>query len=236
MARGEALHAAPGGAPLRPQGRRIEDKGFSIAVHYRQSREKKNALAAILEAAARLGNVRVIGGKQVVNILPDGAPHKGIALERERERLRCDTAIYVGDDETDEDVFALDQPGRLLAIRVGAASASQAPYSCAQPGGHRRAARSPRELAAGASAAGGAAVSRAPALASTVPPPRLGDVLDFMRLIWALDHALQTTSKRMKSATRSDRAAAPGHPDRVPLPRHHRRPDRGAAARRSRAR
>ena len=27
----------------------------------------------------------------------------------------------------------------------------------------------------------------------------LGDVLDFMRLIWALDHGLQTTSRRMES-------------------------------------
>jgi len=30
-------------------------------------------------------------------------------------------------------------------------------------------------------------------------PPRLGDVLDFLRLIWALDHALQKTSKRMRT-------------------------------------
>jgi DNA-binding MarR family transcriptional regulator len=29
--------------------------------------------------------------------------------------------------------------------------------------------------------------------------PQLGEVLDFMRLIWAIDHALQKTSKRMKS-------------------------------------
>jgi len=29
--------------------------------------------------------------------------------------------------------------------------------------------------------------------------PHLGEVLDFMRLIWAVDHALQKTSKRMKS-------------------------------------
>ena len=35
------------------------------------------------------------------------------------------------------------------------------------------------------------------ALASSLP--HLGDVLDFMRLIWAVDHALQKTSKRMKS-------------------------------------
>lgn len=113
-------------APLK--GVRIENKTFSVAVHYRRSREKKRARAAILDAAASLGAVRLIGGKQVVNILPKDAPHKGIALERERERLRHDTAIYVGDDETDEDVFALDQPGRLLTVRVGPKRLSQASY------------------------------------------------------------------------------------------------------------
>jgi trehalose 6-phosphate phosphatase len=113
-------------APFR--GVRIENKSYSIAVHYRASREKKRARAAILEAAAALGRVRIIGGKQVVNILPEGAPHKGLALVKERERLGCDTAIYVGDDETDEDVFALEQPGRLLGIRVGARRSSRASY------------------------------------------------------------------------------------------------------------
>jgi trehalose 6-phosphate phosphatase len=106
----------------------VENKTFSVAVHYRRSREKKRARAAILEAAESLGPVRLIGGKQVVNILPRDAPHKGIALERERERLLHDTAIYVGDDETDEDVFALDQPGRLLTVRVGPKRLSQASY------------------------------------------------------------------------------------------------------------
>jgi trehalose 6-phosphate phosphatase len=110
------------------KGVRIENKSYSISVHYRHSREKRAALAAILESASRLGAVRVIGGKQVVNILPEGAPHKGMALERERERLHCDTAIYVGDDTTDEDVFSLDQPGRLLGIRVAPKRTSHASY------------------------------------------------------------------------------------------------------------
>jgi trehalose 6-phosphate phosphatase len=110
------------------KGVRIENKTFSVAIHYRRSREKKKARAAILEAAAALGSIRAIGGKQVVNILPEGAPHKGIAMERERDRLRRDTAIYVGDDETDEDVFGLDQPGRLLTVRVGPKRTSQASY------------------------------------------------------------------------------------------------------------
>jgi len=43
-------------------------------------------------------------------------------------------------------------------------------------------------------------VIRAAGVALDPPVPRLGEVLDFMRLIWALDHALQKTSKRMKSA------------------------------------
>jgi trehalose-6-phosphatase len=47
-----------------------QNKTFSIAVHYRRSREKKKARAAILAAAAKLGPIRVIGGKQVVNLLP----------------------------------------------------------------------------------------------------------------------------------------------------------------------
>jgi trehalose 6-phosphate phosphatase len=106
----------------------IEDKGYSLAIHYRRSRTKKAARAAILAAIASLGESRVLGGKQVVNLLPVDAPHKGIALERARARLRCDTAVYVGDDETDEDVFALDQPGRLLTIRVGKKRDSLATY------------------------------------------------------------------------------------------------------------
>jgi trehalose 6-phosphate phosphatase len=110
------------------RGVQVENKTFSIAVHYRRSREKKRARAAILAAVAALGPIRLIGGKQVVNILPEGAPHKGIALERERDRLRADTAIYVGDDETDEDVFGLDHPGRLLTVRVGPKRTSQASY------------------------------------------------------------------------------------------------------------
>jgi len=43
-------------------------------------------------------------------------------------------------------------------------------------------------------------MTRASGLALAAGAPRLGEVLEFLRLIWALDHALQTTSKAMKSA------------------------------------
>jgi len=112
----------------RLQGVTIEDKGLSLAVHYRRSREKRAARARILAAAAGLGEARLVAGKQVLNVLPAGAPHKGRALEHVRARLGCETAVYVGDDETDEDVFALGRAGRLLGIRVGCGKRSAAAF------------------------------------------------------------------------------------------------------------
>jgi trehalose 6-phosphate phosphatase len=114
-------------APL--SGVDIEDKCFSLAIHYRRSRAKRLARKRIYDAVAALGaNLRTIPGKLVINVLPEGAPHKGDGLVRLRAQEGADTAIYVGDDATDEDVFELDQPGRLLCVRVGRSTKSAAPY------------------------------------------------------------------------------------------------------------
>ena len=106
----------------------LEDKGMSVALHYRRSREKRLARRRIDAAVEQIPRARVIRGKQVVNLLPEGAPHKGLALQAARDRLGGDTAIYVGDDEADEDVFSLDEPGRLLAIRVEESPQSRAAF------------------------------------------------------------------------------------------------------------
>jgi trehalose 6-phosphate phosphatase len=113
---------------VRLEGVFIEDKVFSLAIHYRRSRKKRHAFMTIREAVRSLKNVRVIRGKDVVNLVAPDAPHKGMALEDLRARFGCDTALYVGDDETDEDVFELDQPGRLLCVRVGRRERSAASY------------------------------------------------------------------------------------------------------------
>lgn len=106
----------------------VEDKGLSISLHYRRSRRKTHARVSLLRSASALPAARVFGGKEVVNIVPRGAAHKGTALEKERMRLRCDTTLYVGDDETDEDVFSLGARRRLLGIRVGPEAGSRADY------------------------------------------------------------------------------------------------------------
>lgn len=110
-------------------GVEIEDKTFSIAIHYRRSRRKRDARAAIVCAVERLPErMRVIPGKNVINLVSADAPNKGDALVDARARAGADTALYVGDDVSDEDVFSLDQPGRLLGIRVGRSQRSAAPY------------------------------------------------------------------------------------------------------------
>ncbi len=107
----------------------LEDKRYSIALHYRRARAKRDARAAILAAVAALPvETRVILGKLVVNVVPAAAPNKGDALLELRRQERADTALYVGDDVTDEDVFELDQPGRLLTARIGASRTSAAAY------------------------------------------------------------------------------------------------------------
>ena len=107
----------------------VEDKRYSLSVHYRRSRHKASARAAIDSAVAALPcQMRTIRGKQVVNVVPEGAPHKGDAILQLRKLAEADTALYVGDDLTDEDVFALDQPGRLLTVRVGVSRSSAAAY------------------------------------------------------------------------------------------------------------
>lgn len=118
------LEAALEGFP----GVDIEDKSLSLAVHYRRSRSRKEARRAIYDAVGGLASMRVVPGKLVVNVVPGGAPHKGDAVVRLRAQEGSDTAIYVGDDVTDEDVFELDQPGRLLSVRVGRSAASAADY------------------------------------------------------------------------------------------------------------
>jgi trehalose 6-phosphate phosphatase len=108
------------------EGLWVEDKGLSLAVHYRQSLHKPEVRRRILAAARNLERVRVVGGKQVVNLVSDMAPHKGHALAAERDRLGCDWVLYVGDDDNDEDAFALD--GNIVPVRIGRKQRSHARY------------------------------------------------------------------------------------------------------------
>jgi trehalose 6-phosphate phosphatase len=107
---------------------RIEDKQHSLAVHWRESADPEAMAAHVRAAAGQLSGARLVGGKMVLNIVPESAPHKGTALLGELARSGAERALFVGDDITDEDVFALDAGARLLTIRVGHDDASHAAF------------------------------------------------------------------------------------------------------------
>lgn len=109
-------------------GMEIEDKSFSIAIHYRKCAAKKKAKIDILNVVANLDpKPRIILGKCVVNLLPPGAPHKGVALVELMFQTGIKSAFYIGDDDTDEDVFSLPN-ARIFSVRVGKKDTSQAQF------------------------------------------------------------------------------------------------------------
>ena len=109
-------------------GLAIEYKGYSLTVHYRHVRGKAQIARAVRQLVRTLPGARVLGGIQSLALVPIDSPHKGVALQQVRRLVGCDTAIFVGDDETDEDAFGADVPERLLAIRVGLRRRSKARY------------------------------------------------------------------------------------------------------------
>lgn len=97
----------------------VEDKGQSIALHYRLARQPQTALAWISDFLLQLGNqIHVFPGKMVVNIAPAGAPNKGDALLALMARINAGQAFFAGDDANDEPVFSAALAG-WLTLRIG---------------------------------------------------------------------------------------------------------------------
>jgi len=108
----------------------VEDKVFSVSVHYRNLK--------LAYARGFLGRMGVLmaekrkdllwrRGHKVFEALPRGAAHKGRALELLIKRLGGPLGLAVGDDLTDEDMFRT-LAGRGITVRVGRKAGSKAAY------------------------------------------------------------------------------------------------------------
>ena len=106
----------------------VEDKTHSLSVHYRLAPDNERTLQLILPIVRKLPDVRVICGAAAVNLLPKDGANKGVALRRALELTGCEKAIYVGDDDTDEDAFGALPPETLMGIRMGSSETSRATY------------------------------------------------------------------------------------------------------------
>jgi trehalose 6-phosphate phosphatase len=102
----------------------VEDKGSSVAVHYRQAPDPKAARAALLVAlqpVATESGLDLIEGKMVIELVPPGRPMKGAALERLVGEHGLEAVLFAGDDHADLDAFeALERlaAAGTVAIRV----------------------------------------------------------------------------------------------------------------------
>jgi trehalose 6-phosphate phosphatase len=100
----------------------IEDKGGSVAVHWRLAPDAQPDVAAALrDGLERLGpGWRLLQGKAVLELLP-AAASKGDAIRAllREPPFRGRRPVFAGDDVTDEDGFAFVQTAGGLAFRVG---------------------------------------------------------------------------------------------------------------------
>ncbi|HEX2404934.1 MAG TPA: trehalose-phosphatase, partial [Acidimicrobiia bacterium] len=103
----------------------VEQKRYAVAVHFRQSAEDAEELisSAAQEVASGHPELRLAGGKKIFELRPNMEWDKGLALLHLLGVMGLDgndvTALYIGDDETDEDVFRILDEGRGIGIVVG---------------------------------------------------------------------------------------------------------------------
>jgi trehalose 6-phosphate phosphatase len=102
----------------------LEDKGLSVALHSRLA-DPSEAAAILPKAQAVLTEIaskefRILGGDRFLEIAP-AAAHKGQAVEYlfDRLALRGAGSIYLGDDDKDEEAFAVIRRYNGLPVLVG---------------------------------------------------------------------------------------------------------------------
>ena len=101
----------------------MEDKGYSVALHYRLAPDKKRAIEdAVTAICGELpeGAVEILPGKAVIEIKKSGF-NKGTALRdlMAHAPFAGRKPIFVGDDVTDEAAFAVMPEFDGMAISVG---------------------------------------------------------------------------------------------------------------------
>jgi trehalose 6-phosphate phosphatase len=103
-------------------GLMLEDKGGTLALHYRAVPQREPEIRAVVEALHRevAAVLRLITGKMVVEFQPRGADKgRAIAVFLAEPPFAGRRPVFVGDDTTDEDGFAEIRRRGGIAIRAG---------------------------------------------------------------------------------------------------------------------
>lgn len=116
------------GWPDNDSGIEIENKTYSLAVHYRHAADPEKTGAALFPFLKKIApDALIVPGKCMVSLVPPNAPNKGIALNELMTISQAPSVLYAGDDITDEDVFRLKRKD-LVSIHVEKSPTSAAPW------------------------------------------------------------------------------------------------------------
>jgi trehalose 6-phosphate phosphatase len=87
----------------------VEDKGASLAVHYRAADDPAAAegrLRPVLQAIADSRGLTILPGKMVLELAPADTPGKGSVILREARARNLAGCLFAGDDRADLAAFA----------------------------------------------------------------------------------------------------------------------------------
>lgn len=118
-------------AKLSP-GILLEDKGYSLALHYRLAPHAEKAIyeaVSLIRADLPNAPIEVLPGKCVCEIKPSGfTKATGVRELMTHEPFKGRRPIFIGDDVTDESVFAIVPEYGGLAFSVGRHAKGMAGY------------------------------------------------------------------------------------------------------------
>lgn len=98
----------------------LEDKRYSLAIHYRRAVNRTEAHRRIVAIISDIvAPIRSVEGKCVVNLVPHDAPNKGDALMAIQAQFAAVDVLFAGDDITDEDAFRCTAAQHWIGVRVG---------------------------------------------------------------------------------------------------------------------
>ena len=128
-----------GEATSRFDGVTVEDKRWTLSVHYRLAeRREVGELQAKVAAVARSSGLRVTLGKEVIELRPPVSADKGTASLEFADRLGAlqsgASLLCAGDDRTDEDAFVALRglrPG-FVTVRVRERAHDDSPRTAAE--------------------------------------------------------------------------------------------------------
>ncbi|MEM7021415.1 MAG: trehalose-phosphatase [Pseudomonadota bacterium] len=113
----------------RHEGVLLEDKGLTLALHYRKAPECRAEAERLVEAAVAEseGQLVLLAGKMVLELKPPGADKgRAITAFMEESPFRGRLPVFAGDDVTDEAGFAAINHLGGVSIRIGPDSPSTA--------------------------------------------------------------------------------------------------------------